>query len=68
MGSLSCGEYARAITVNEALDDVKSRFEGVRPLPLIVTKGCWMFCLDLQRGYQQFCCTERVMQMQGGRA
>ena len=41
----------RAITVNGALDDVKTRFQGVRILLLIVTEGCWMFCLDLQRGY-----------------
>ena len=35
----------RTITVDDALDDVKTMSEGTRALPLISTEGCWMWRL-----------------------
>ena len=48
----------RAIVVNDALVDIKVRFEGTKTIGMIVTRGCWMFAIDLQSGYQQLLCTE----------
>ena len=57
----------REIAVNDALEDIRVRFEGVKPTPMIVKPGCWLFCVDLCSGYQQILCTERVKRLQGGK-
>ena len=57
----------RACVVNDALNDIRVRFEGYKTIPMVVSEGCWMFCIDLQSGYQQVLVSERVKRLQGGK-
>ena len=56
----------RAIVVNGALADIRVRVEGTKSIGMIVTPRSWMIAIDLQSGYQQILCTQRVRRLQGG--
>ena len=44
--------------LNEHYSTWRVRYEGVRTVPLCVTKGCWMFSIDLYSGYDAVLLTE----------
>ena len=55
------------IPMNEHYNTWRIRYEGVKTVPLAVTRGCWLFSIDLESGYDALLLAPRSRKLFGAK-